>query len=239
MDVTFYWATEYYGIANSFGYAVHNQRARDSLLKEVKHWNAFWKNGKVVPADSVEKAPLVFSVSPADKFRPFPGKRNILYTAWEFEELPPSVLEGMRRADVVVLTARFLVDLISRFLPEKKMHYCPLGVDVVRFRYRKRKYSEPFRYLWVGAPNTRKGWELVRDAWIFFSRDPSVELYIKTTSHTRQRKIRAGNLIWDSRRVSADEFVRIYQRAHSFLFPALERALELPSLRQWLPDSPR
>ncbi|MHC4201999.1 MAG: glycosyltransferase family 4 protein, partial [Planctomycetota bacterium] len=213
------WPTDYLGDGNSFGYSVHNDEARRALLRE---------GFEIDPA-----ARVAVHVAPAHRFRPLEGKLNILYTAWESTDLTPDVRDGMARADAVAVTSRFLVHAVRRELPTQSVHYCPLGVRAEDLSPEQR--SRPsggarFRFLWLGAPNERKGWGVVMEAWRGLARIasmpgarlPPVELYVKTSVTGRRAEIpvRGAPVIFDSRRLSRSELAELYQSAHAFLFPS-------------------
>jgi glycosyltransferase involved in cell wall biosynthesis len=159
-------------------------------------------------------------VAPAHLFRPIRGKANVLFMAWETEELPEGHRRGMARADALVVTASFLVEVARRAFPEKPVYLCPLGVDTETygFRRRERPVGRPFRFLWVGAPNARKGWELVLRAWAAFADERRMELYLKTT--VTEHFDRRGNVVFDSRDLPASEMAALYHSAHAFVFPS-------------------
>ena len=200
------WATDYFGLGNSYGYSVHNAKARAALAEA----------GGAFDAD----ADVAVHVAPGHLFRPLAGKVNVLYTAWEMEALPPLYVERYAQADAIVVTASFLVEVVRRALPDKRVYWCPLGVDTRTFfwRRRERPLGRPFRFLWVGAPNARKGWELVAAAFGPFSGDRRFEMYLKTT--VTDSLVRRGNVVFDSRRMSEGELAALYHSAHAFVFPS-------------------
>lgn len=200
------WATEYEGIGNSYGYSVHNAQARAALEAAGVRMDA--------------GSPLAVHVAPAHLFRPIPGKVNVLYMAWETEELPGGHRLGMERADALVVTASFLVDVARRAFPGKPVYLCHLGVDTQMYGWRRRErpVGRPFRFLWVGAPNARKGWELALRAWRAFEGERRCELYLKTTM--TECVERRGNVVFDSRNLSKEEMAALYQSAHAFVFPS-------------------
>ncbi len=211
------WATEYEGDGNSFGYSVHNDEARRALVGA---------GATIDPA-----APVAVHVAPAHRFRPIPDRLNVLYTAWESTDLTPSFSEGLRRADGVAVTARFLVDVVRRAAPGVPVGYCPLGVRGEDFPLVERSppRGRPFRFLWLGAPNARKGWEIVREAWRGFAKlramgagAPVAELYVKTsvTGRLEDVPVRGARVVFDSRRLSRRDLARLYGSAHCFLFPS-------------------
>jgi glycosyltransferase involved in cell wall biosynthesis len=213
-----HWATDYHGDGNSFGYAVHNEEARRALVG--------------IGATLDPSAPVAVHVAPAHRFRPVPNKLNVLYTAWESTDLTPSFREGLSRADAVAVTARFLVDPFARAAPGVPVEHCPLGVRGEDFPFVTRSApprGRAFRFLWLGAPNARKGWEIVREAWRGFARlrsmgarVPAAELYVKTsvTGRLEGVPVRGARIVFDSRRLARGDLARLYQSAHCFLFPS-------------------
>jgi len=212
-----HWATEYRGDGNSFGYSIHNKEARRALVRA---------GATLDPA-----APVAVHVAPAHRFRPVEGKLNVLNTAWESTDLTQSLRNGLARADAVAVTARFLVEPFRRAAPGVPVEYCPLGVRGEDFAFvkRTRPRTKPFRFLWLGAPNERKGWGLVREAWRGLARlravgapVPLAELYVKTsvTGRLEEVPVRGARIVFDSRRLPRRELARLYQDSHCFLFPS-------------------
>ena len=201
-----HWATDYEGIGNSYGYSVHNAKSREAIRKA---------GVRIDPG-----APVAFHVAPAHLFKPIPGKVNVLYMAWETDALPSAHYDGLASADAVIATASFLVDIVRQRFPKKPVFLCHEGVDIDQYTYRRRKrpVGKPFRFLWIGAPNARKGWELVLSAWAPFVDEGRVELYLKTTITNRFERYR--NVVFDSRNLPQDELTDLYHSAHAFVFPS-------------------
>ena len=200
------WATDYDGIGNSYGYSVHNAESRKALAGA---------GARMDPA-----APIAFHVAPAHLFRPLAGKINVLYMAWETDTLPEAHRRGIEKADAVIVTASFLERVVRDAFPEKPVYLCHEGVDTERYAFvrRVKPTGRPFRFLWVGAPNARKGWELLIRAWRPFIDEGRAELYLKTTITNRFERHR--NVIFDSRNLSRNELADLYRSAHAFLFPS-------------------
>jgi O-antigen biosynthesis alpha-1,2-mannosyltransferase len=201
-----HYATDYFADGNAFGYSVHNREVRAALERA----------GVVMDAS----APVAFHVASPLVFDPVPGKTNILYVAWETDRLPAEYAARLRRADALVLTAEFLRPVFEKALPGIPVYVSHLGVHAGRFPYRRRWHDrrKPFRYLWVGAPNARKGFELILAAWEYFAGRTDAELYLKTTVTGRHQRV--GNVVFDSRRLSRRELAALYHSAHAFVFPS-------------------
>ena len=88
------------------------------------------------------------------------------------------------------------MDLFSKYFKGGKVERCRLGVDPLQFPYfqRERSAHQPFRFLWVGAPNPRKGFQLALGAWTLWLRSGrmphDVELYMKSSGTEEDRVVR-------------------------------------------------
>lgn len=159
--------------ANAFGYATHTRYMKEFCQKHFEYSN---------------EAETALTIICADKFQPVAGKVNVLFTMWEFLQLPKSYLERMKYAQALVVPSSWCKDLFRKYtsLP---IYVCREGVDSSKFRYfdRTNMFKEvaegkrKFRFLWVGAPNPRKGYPLVLEAIKLFERFDNIEIYIKTT----------------------------------------------------------
>ncbi len=202
------WATDYYvESGNQYGFSVHNRKSKEALSPFVEY---------------SEDAPLAIHVGCAWSLQPIEGVRNVLYWAWDSTEIPPSERDKLAEADAVIVSSSYMIDSIHRVLPDKPVFLCHEGVDVERFRFAFRKRPMPprrFRFLWIGAPNQRKGYSLVIGAWEAFARSKKVELYMKTTVGGKHRS--RGNVIFDSRNLSLADLADLYHSAHAFVFPTM------------------
>ena len=206
------WATDYEALGNGYGHTIGNRMGREAATRA----------GLALDPD----AEIAVHHCPPHNFKPIPGKVNVLWFAWEFADFTPTQLEGIRRADVAFVTAKFLLDAVGEHAPEVPVYYVPQGIRTETFPYVQRRRPvgcQPFRFLWLGAPNDRKGWRHVLGAWHSFQRKPRVELYLKTTfaSGALPDGLAGGNIIIDTERVSDERLAALYASAHCFLFPSL------------------
>lgn len=200
------WIPEEKTIGNAFGYAVHN----NTLRKYVE------KIADITP----EAEDVLFIVAPEFFKGKVLGKRNWLFTMFEAETMPEEWVVNIQRADFLITPSTWVRDLFSKWFDKEKIFVVSHGVEPV-FAYKKRKipHNKPFRFLWVGAPNPRKGWEEVIAIWekTDFAKLPGVELYLKTTKYPKVS--RRGNVILDGRKLSTKDLIRLYHSAHCFIFP--------------------
>jgi len=153
-------------VANALGYATHNR-----YMKEY--------GSKYVELD--DHAPIALHIVSGDHFVPFADSYNVLFTMWEFVDLPPSYIAAIGMADALVVPSRFCERLFRRYT-DKPIYYCPEGVDEKTFAYHQRdRHPKIFRFLWVGAPNPRKGYPIMLEAAKVIEQLPNFELYLKTT----------------------------------------------------------
>lgn len=155
-------------MGNALGYSTHN--------KMMRRYSAPY-------LDFDNNALLALTITPADHFNPVPGKFNILFSMFEFMDLPKTYVENMHRADAIIVPCSFCKDLFRKYtnLP---IDVCWEGIDSNRFKFHQRKMperGERFRFLWVGAPNPRKGYPLILEAIKLIEQIPEWELYISTT----------------------------------------------------------
>jgi len=220
-----HWASQYRDlVSNQLGYSVHNS----TMLEYVS------RRKDVELAEDAEDA---LTITSADIFKSgVPGKINWLFTMFEGTKIPDAYKENVHRADRLLVPCRFCRDLFGQHY-NGKIYICPEGAEPKIFQYKKRNFSYPFRYLWIGAPNPRKGYEETIAAWIGggFINDPHVELYLKTTKvrpvdeatnpkmAARFKRIpdyeKKGNIIFDSRKLPLEELVALYHSAHVLVHP--------------------
>jgi glycosyltransferase involved in cell wall biosynthesis len=148
-----------------------------------------------------------------------------LFTMFEGTTIPKEYQKQMVKADCFVAPSTWVAELFRRYFPDIPTYVVNHGVEK-KFRYVKRKFQtdRPFRFLWVGAPNPRKGFEETIVVWReVFEKFSELELYVKTTG-PKQWKMsenveKNGNVILDGRRLSDKQLVKLYHSANCFLFP--------------------
>lgn len=200
-----FWATpEHDLVANALGYNTHNKNMR-------KHSEPFF--------EYTPDAEIALQIAPANKYNPVPGKFNVLFTMWEFLDVPPSYVEGINKADALIVPCRFCKDIFAPYFPKDRIYVCHEGVDPDVFTFKERKFpniagsykcekcnvggaavtgqvvpckkckkpmkelkaGQRFRFLWVGAPNPRKGYPFILEMVKMLEGVPSIEIYMKTT----------------------------------------------------------
>jgi glycosyltransferase involved in cell wall biosynthesis len=159
------------GVANALGYTSHHNAMKKYSERYITFDN---------------EAPVALTIIPADHFRPIEGKKNILFTMWEFLDIPKVYIDSLKKADYLVVPSAFCRDLFKKHF-EKPIYVCWEGIEPEKFPFYQRKFpdhtkGEKFRFLWLGAPNARKGYQLVLEATKLAEECPQWEIYIKTTA---------------------------------------------------------
>lgn len=173
---------------------------------------------------------IVFHQAPAHTINRIDGIPNVLYTAYEALDLPQDYIDNAKKMDLIICVSDFVSKAFRRAIGRDiPVLTCNLGVDVEKFKYKKRSICTdyPFTFLWVGAPNMRKGWSLIKEAWKqggFYKRSDCC-LYVKTSGKGVVENL--DNVIMDSRKISVDQLVDIYHTAHCFLFPSYSEGFGL------------
>lgn len=204
--VKIHWATDMKNlVGNAYGYRVHNEM----LLQHVS---------QIAQIDENAKDAVIIASTDLYK-KPLDGKINWLFTMSEGTTLPQNCVDNLKKADYWLTPSLWAREILSQYVDERNIFVVHHGVEG-DFKYIKRKFpvSKPFRFLWVGAPNERKGWGEVASVWKFFEREPSLELYLKTTGLKNEYETK-GNVILDSRNLTKHELIKLYHSAHCFIFP--------------------
>lgn len=163
------WGSDFFNVGNAYGYSIHNRMMREHV-------------GQI--AEITDDAPVALTICSGDKFRPVPGKKNFLFTMFETPEIPQSYIDNLPLADHIVVPCQWLKIVFAKYT-DRPISWCWEGVDPEKFAFIERQAprgGSRFRYLWVGAPNPRKGYQVVTQFAKVVEKIAHVELYLKTTT---------------------------------------------------------
>lgn len=178
-----------------------------------------------------ERAPVAVHVCSPARFKPLLGAINVLFTNWEAPELFSEQAEQLAKAALVVTISEFCAETFRRYTTAP-VEVVPLGIDPAFVATRRERGDGPFRWLWVGAPSRRKGWDAVTGelrpgarggVWHAFgwSARSDVELVVKWSERAGPGGgERDGNVTFNSRQLATEDLAALYQSAHGFLFPS-------------------
>lgn len=221
------WINEKTGRAggNTLGYASGAKAARQSL--------------EAVGVTVVEGAKYRLHYTSPHFFKPEAEYVDVLFTMWEAEDLPVEMVEFISEADYVIVPSKNSKDSIKKAGIPVSTYICHQGIDTDFWRYRERvvpdSSEKAIRYLWVGAPNIRKGYDLAVRAFhhAFSHVEKNVELYIKSSFFKREgeiTKLDRHKAVIDTRNLSLEGLRELYWSAHVFFFPSRGEGAGLPPL---------
>lgn len=157
------------------GYDVHNKTLRE-YCSEIMDFD--------------KGADIAFTIQMANIYQPTPHKFNILFTMWEYLDIPRSYINGINKADAIVVPSRFCKNLFQQYT-DRPVEVCWEGVRPSIYKFHERTFPDlgkkKFRFLWVGAPDIRKGWHFLTELVELAEQKPEIELYIKTTAAARSK----------------------------------------------------
>ena len=206
------------------GYAATN--------RELYEWGA--RAGIVDDPD----APIALHCCSPKMFRPVRGRKNIVITMWESPDFRFENRPYLDAADAIIVPTTFVRDEIFRLvLPDMTYHVVPLGVDPNIFTRKRRVWNpgEEFQWLNVGAPNARKGWDIIEEVWnLGFHERTDCSLYCKTTGDWIAAKpamfedgwkeyypgvFYRRNVVLDYRKLPLEALVETMHRSNGFVYP--------------------
>lgn len=232
------WANAFQSIGNGYGYTTHARMLREACER--------------AGVESAEDGEVAVHIITPDNFRPVPGRKNLLYTMYEATTLPEGWKGPLQVADLIVVPCRQNRDFFRQYT-KVPIEVCWEGVDTELYRYVERKAPmvDPFIFLWVGAPNPRKGfghagqaWDewghsgrMPRNAWAYFKTSgiggvneiPDRAAKMAKGGDVLDDRGKDGYLIRypamhsyvDTRNLSPAELFGLYERAHAFMLPSM------------------
>lgn len=210
---------------DGYGYSYASQEMRRGLER--------------LGVEMTEGAERTFRHFTAEDYEAAPGKFNVLGTAWEANRMPRAFVEGCLRADRVVVPCGYNKLVLEQevwragYGVRLDVRVVPHGYDAGAYPFVEREAGRPFRFLWVGAPNIRKGWDLaVRAFGEEFRPWEPVELVLKTSSiGDVTGYLRAfGRVVWVCERYTMEQMRDLYESCHAFVFPSRGEGWGLPAL---------
>lgn len=179
-------------------------------------------------------APVWLHVSPPHLFEAEPGRVNVLLTMTEVDQQPPDLIWRMNQADMLLVPCTHNQTVLRWAGVRRPIRVVPLAMGDAHRAPVGPRPAGPFRFLWVGQANVRKGWHLVAAAFAAALPDrPSVELVMKTvpSAGADHGFTRAGGRV----RIIADaytdaEMAALYRSASAFVFPSYGEGWGLPVL---------
>ena len=200
----------------SFGYYSHITQLKDAMEK--------------LGVEFVDDAETVLHIAPLTWYEPYSGKKNIVYTMYEFDALPRGWVNKLPDIDLLIVPCSHNKTLFTKYY-DVPCEVCLEGVNTDRFPMVNRSFPDgaPFRFYWFGALNLRKGYAALRILWHEWKEllkargiKDNTELYIKyNDDKPAQVKRMEEDIIIDNRIISNKELQELFAQAHCFIFPTM------------------
>jgi glycosyltransferase involved in cell wall biosynthesis len=200
------------GEGNAFGYSVHQKNILKALINQGVKFDY--------------NADIALQIMPLNHYKPIPGKKNVVYTMYEFETLHKYWIKKLKDIDLLIVPSGHNKELFEKYT-DKPVKVCLEGVDTDFYKYKKREFKSPFRFLWFGANNPRKGWPSLLMAWDYITHtfpemESKIELYIKSPSNFGIGSLnKYSNIIVDQNIISNNELLGLYYSSNAFIFPTI------------------
>jgi len=231
---------------NATGDTVGYNNAGRALLAQIEK-----RRGVSTTFDPDEDADVevFFGFAGHEDFSPKGDIPTVAFAMCETETISETFANGINKADSLVVPSAWCKQVFSRYT-DNPIEVVPLGVDGSVFKFRKKKWRmgrEPFRILFIGAPNLRKYGcleDVAPDIASLASRIP-LEVYIKTTgASTKGFESRlqsgAGELVggvlycgwylFDNRKIPLDDVAKLYHSSHAVILPSIGEGFGLTGL---------
>lgn len=115
------------------------------------------------------------------------------FTYWETTRLPPEWVDQMNMCDEVWTASEWAKGVFIDSGVDVPVFSFDLGVDVDIFKYSERTVEDPFTFIHVGSPSTRKNTQLVVDAFLrLFGGNDKYKLILKSKGPPDARVIVDG-----------------------------------------------
>lgn len=124
---------------------------------------------------------------------------HIAYSAWESTDLDWTAKRVMGKADELWGTSEWTTNVWKNLFPTKPTFSYPHGIDE-RFKPMLRKsYHEPFTFLHIGEPASRKDAQVLTEVFIeLFGNDPGYRLILKSSGMMTVKVKDPQNGTWSS-----------------------------------------
>jgi len=240
-----YWRTPSKSLADGYGYSSY--KIRESLMNDgmdiIDTSSIESRNSKTITKT------LYISMESGLQFEPemsydgvlinnslpdqyiFDAEYVIGFTYWETDKIPGRWLSNMERCDELWTTSSWAAGVFKEQFPNKIVKNFDLGIDTSVFNINDDyKNDDPFYFMHIGSPSSRKNTQLAVDAFRkVFENDSRFKMIIKSVGPPDARNFVNGNRIGSLYSLNNFEIIDniisirdlnfLYERAHCLVYP--------------------
>lgn len=156
-------------------------------------------------------------------------KTKVVYTGVDTTGGIPNFVENCNKSDFLLTPSNISKIRMEKLGVKKPIFVFPHGVDTNLFKYKERKKSDVFKFLYVGECSDRKGiFQLFNAFTHLFSNNKNVELHIKSNTAMlfygadRITEILKNhkNIIWHVSNEGHEKVIDLYDECHAYVYPS-------------------
>lgn len=156
-------------------------------------------------------------------------KTKVIYTGVDSTGGIPNFADNCNKADFLLTPSNISKVRMENLGVKKPIYVFPHGVDTDLFKFKERKKSDVFKFLYVGECSDRKGIFSLLNAFTYlFSDNSNVELHIKSNTSMlfygsdkineilNQHK----NIVWHVSDEGHEKVIELYDECHTYVYPS-------------------
>jgi glycosyltransferase involved in cell wall biosynthesis len=175
-----------------------------------------------------DDAPVSISFCQPEWYSHAQSQFRIGYTPWESTVIPKWWPQHMNEMDLIWTTSKFCKEVFEDNGVTTEILVVPHGIDINEFTLSPRKEEDIFYFLHIGEPATRKGGQMVVDAFCkVFADDDSTRLIIKANGWAECRLREPFGPVDTHPRIelikelmNIHELNALYHRCHALIYPS-------------------
>jgi glycosyltransferase involved in cell wall biosynthesis len=161
-----------------------------------------------------------------------PSSYKIGYSAWESSEMSQKFKQNIDKCDELWGTSFWISDIYKKLFPTKNIFTYQHGISESWKPKLRKNNREPFTFLHIGEPFSRKDAQIVVDSFVeLFGHDPRYRLVLKChkINTTRVKHPRGydlspaalyDNIVEISGTLSEEQMIGLYDQSDVFVYPS-------------------
>jgi glycosyltransferase involved in cell wall biosynthesis len=156
-------------------------------------------------------------------------KTKVIYTGVDSTGGIPNFATNSNKVDYLLTPSFISKERMEKLGVTKPIFVLPHGIDPNIFKYKPRKKSDKFKFLYVGECSDRKGIFNLLDAFIeLFGDNLDVELHIKSNTamvfyngeDIKKYTEKYKNIFWHVSNVGHENIIELYDDCHVYVYPS-------------------